>query len=189
MDWKCSEFRQLSPRELYAILCERSAVFVVEHAYIHLDIDGKDENALHIFALDAQSPACRVVAYARLLPGDDDDPETTIDRVLACPEHRDDGTLVELVERALVASRRTWPGHAIHLNVPVQQAAFYEDLGFKKAVGPFLEFGVPYITMIWRPLPLPNRRFSAHGATRLGSPRQNSTPQPDSLIAAMGARR
>src|SRR5260370_35641462 len=46
MDWKRSEFEQLSTRELYSILRIRSAVLVVEYAHIHLDNDCDDGDAL-----------------------------------------------------------------------------------------------------------------------------------------------
>ncbi|WP_206998898.1 GNAT family N-acetyltransferase [Trinickia mobilis] len=150
MDWKCTEFEQLSTRELYSILRIRSTVFVVEYAHPHLDLDCKDDRALHVFALEREQGLQLVAAYARLLPGDEYDPEITIDRIVTYTNRRDDETHDQLVAHALIAARTAWPGRPIHTNVPADQAAVYERFGFRKAVGPFLEHGMPYINMAYR---------------------------------------
>ena len=42
-------FHDLTTQELYNILQLRSEVFVVEQECIYQDIDGKDQNAIHVF--------------------------------------------------------------------------------------------------------------------------------------------
>ena len=154
MEWKCSEFEHLTAHELYSILRVRSSVFVVEHAHIHLDIDDKDDTALHVFALepelDAGPDALKIAAYARLLPGDEQDPEIIIDKVLTTPKRRDDNTHDLLVTHTMAAAQTVWPNHPIHINVATHQEDIYASFGFRKAVGPFLEHGQPYIGMVWR---------------------------------------
>jgi ElaA protein len=150
MEWKCSEFRHLTAHELYSILRARSSVFVVEYAHIHLDIDDKDDAALHVFALEPGPDSPQIAAYARLLPGDEQDPEVVIDKVLTTPKRRDDDTHDLLVTHTMAAAQTVWPNHPIHISVATHQEAFYESFGFRKAVGPFLEHGIPYIGMAWR---------------------------------------
>lgn len=69
MEWHCCEFEHLSAVDLYAILRARNTVLVVEDAHTHLDIDGKDAGALHVYATVRNGDAVEVAAYARLLPG------------------------------------------------------------------------------------------------------------------------
>jgi len=149
MEWKCSDFEHLSTHELYLILRARSTVFVVEHARIHLDIDDKDETALHVFFVEQDQSSPQIGAYARLLPGDEFDPEVVIDKVLTGPARRDDDTHSLLLTHALAAAWTAWPGHAIHISVPTHEEKVYETFGFRKAVGPFLEHGIPYLGMAW----------------------------------------
>jgi len=150
MEWKCSDFKHLLTSELYAILRARSTVFVVEFAHIHLDIDDKDQNALHIFLIEPDQITPQVFAYARLLPGDDVDPEILIDKMLTATLKRDDDTHDQLICQALAAAQTVWPDHAVHINVPGLKESFYNGFGFRKTAGLFLEHGTPYLRMAWR---------------------------------------
>ncbi|WDD95311.1 drug:proton antiporter [Burkholderia sp. FERM BP-3421] len=148
MDWTCCEFRHLSSNELYLILRVRNAVLVVEDAHTFLDIDGKDESAVHVFATDRSGARPAIAAYARLLPGDEIDPETTIDKWLTSAAHRDDGTAAALAEHALAAAHARWPEAPVRTQAPAHREAFFVGFGFRKADGPFLEHGAPYIGMV-----------------------------------------
>ncbi|MFM0336418.1 GNAT family N-acetyltransferase [Paraburkholderia fungorum] len=145
MNWKTLEFEQLSARELYLVLRARSAVFVVEQSHVCLDADGRDEHSLHLFAVEDMSRPMPILAYARLQPGDAEDPEITIDKVLTSPLRRGDGTAEQLIERVLHVIAERWPGHAARVNAPVGLRDFYEQFGFRKTEGPYLEHGVPFI--------------------------------------------
>jgi ElaA protein len=147
MEWKCSEFKHLSTHELYSILRARSAVFVVEYAHIHLDIDDKDQGALHIFGLESDGGSPQVVAYARLLPGNEEEPEVVIDKLLTVSKRRDDDTRDLLMTHALAAVQTVWPDHPIHINVSAHLEVFCESLGFRKAVGSLLDQGASCVGM------------------------------------------
>lgn len=145
MNWKTLEFDQLSARELYVVLRARSAVFVVEQSHVCLDADGRDEHALHVFAADDMTRPMPILAYARVHPGDAEDPEIMIDKVLTSPLRRGDGTAELLIERVLDAVAERWPGRAARVSAPVGLRGFYEQFGFRKTEGPYLEHGVPFI--------------------------------------------
>ncbi|WP_090862489.1 GNAT family N-acetyltransferase [Paraburkholderia diazotrophica] len=145
MNWKTLEFEQFTARELYLVMRARSAVFVVEQAHVCLDADGHDEKALHVFAVDDMSRPMPVLAYARLRPGDDEDPEVVIDKIMTSPRRRGDGTAEMLIERALQAVAQRWPGRHVRVTAPEGLKSFYEQFGFRKTEGPFLEHGAPYI--------------------------------------------
>jgi predicted GNAT family N-acyltransferase len=145
MNWKTLEFEQLSGRELYLILRARSAVFVVEQSHVCLDADGRDESSLHVFAAEDMMRPMPILAYARVQPGDAEDPEIIIDKVLTSPLRRGDGTAEMLVERVLHAIVERWPGHAARVSAPLDLRGFYEQFGFRKTEGPYLERGMPFI--------------------------------------------
>ena len=151
MNWKTLEFEQLTARELYLILRARSAVFIVEQSHVYLDADGRDEAALHVFAAEDMSRPMPILAYARIQPGDAEDPEVVIDKVLTSPARRGDGTAELLIERVLQASAERWPGRAIRVAAPVGLRGFYEQFSFRKTEGPFLEHGVPFIGLTRSP--------------------------------------
>jgi predicted GNAT family N-acyltransferase len=148
MDWKCCEFGQLSSAEIYQILRARNAILVVENAHMHQDIDGKDGSAVHVFAVDTIGGESLVVAYARLRPGDEVDPEAMIDKSLTHTTRRDDDTADRLIERALAAAHERWPQAPVRTHSPVHREAFYKRFGFRKVDGPFLQHGMPFIGML-----------------------------------------
>jgi ElaA protein len=86
-----------------------------------------------------------VIAYARLQPGDEEDPDVVIDKVLTSPARRGDGTAEMLIERALRAVAEHWPGRLVRVTAPIGLKSFYEQFGFRKTEGPFLEHGMPFI--------------------------------------------
>ena len=145
INWKTLEFEQLTARELYLILRARSAVFVVEQSRVHLDADGRDEGALHVFAVESANRTMPILAYARVQQGDLEDPEVVIEKVLTSPGRRGDGTAEMLIERALREIAARWPGRGVRVTAQVGLKSFYEQFGFRKTEGPFLEHGVPFI--------------------------------------------
>src|ERR1700761_6762977 len=149
MNWKILDFEQLTAREMYLILRARSAVFVVEQSHVYLDADGHDETALHVFAVEDMQRPMPVIAYARIQPGDAEDPDVLIDRVLTSPARRGDGTAELLIERVLQAITERWPGRRVRATAPVELRGFYAQFGFRQTEGPFLEYGVPFIGLTW----------------------------------------
>ncbi|MGF6238986.1 ElaA protein [Paraburkholderia sp. GAS38] len=169
MNWKTLEFEQFTARELYLVMRARSAVFVVEQSHVCLDADGHDEQALHVFAVEDMSRPMPVMAYARIQPGDAEDPEVVIDKVLTSPARRGDGTAEMLIERVLQAIAERWAARVVRVTAPVSLRGFYEQFGFRKTEGPFLEHGVPFIGLTCQ----------LRGArTALGSWRRERTAAP-----------
>jgi ElaA protein len=148
MNWTCKTFAELSSLELYHILRARSAVFVVEQSCVRLDIDGKDERAVHLFAQD--SGPMPIAAYARLSANSDDEPEVLVDRLFTNAQRRGDGTAELLLEHLQREVATRWPGHLVRLSAPTFLKAFYEQFRFRKVDGPYLDYGVPHIGMSWR---------------------------------------
>ncbi len=148
MNWTCKTFAELSSTELYHILRARSAVFVVEQSCVRLDIDGKDERAVHLFA--HESSPMPIAAYARLSVNDDDEPEVIVDRLFTNAQRRGDGTAELLLGHLQREVAARWPGHLVRLSAPTFLKSFYEQFRFRKVDGPYLDYGMPHIGMSWR---------------------------------------
>jgi ElaA protein len=148
MNWKTLDFEQITARELYLILRARSAVFVVEQSRVHLDPDGRDEAALHVFAVDDILRSMPVIAYARLREAPGAPPEVVVDRILTSPLRRGDGTAEALMERVLAAAGERWPGRAVRLLAHADLLGFYEAYGFRVVEGPFIEHGARLISLM-----------------------------------------
>ena len=148
MNWTCKTFAELTSLELYHILRARSAVFVVEQSCVRLDIDGKDERAVHLFAHEAGPMP--IAAYARLSINEDDEPEVLVDRLFTNAQRRGDGTAETLLEHLQREVALRWPSHMVRLSAPTFLKAFYEQFRFKKVDGPYLDHGIPHIGMSWR---------------------------------------
>jgi predicted GNAT family N-acyltransferase len=150
MDLKNIKFDQFTAQELYLVLRARSAVFVVEQSHIHLDLDGKDQRAVHVFAIERTETSQEVAAYARLFEDDGEERSVVIDKVFTSPARRGDGTGTLLLRfiQALLSER--WPGRRVHVSAPLALRAFYENFGFRKFEGPYLDHGTAYIGMTWR---------------------------------------
>ena len=64
MEISIKTFSEFTLEELYQVLQLRSEVFVVEQDCVYQDIDGKDQEALHIMG----SLKGKIIAYTRCFP-------------------------------------------------------------------------------------------------------------------------
>ena len=84
LEIKEKSFKALNTKELYDLLQLRSEVFVVEQNCVYQDIDGKDQNALHILGYKHNN----LVAYTRLFKPGDYFEEASIGRVIVKANQR-----------------------------------------------------------------------------------------------------
>ncbi|NJM44689.1 MAG: GNAT family N-acetyltransferase, partial [Brachymonas sp.] len=61
MQWHFSSYGALTLQQLYALLQLRSEVFVVEQNCVFQDMDGADEQAMHLLGTQGE----QLLAYAR----------------------------------------------------------------------------------------------------------------------------
>src|SRR5690625_1078055 len=97
MEFDAKSFENLSTTELYEILQLRSAVFVVEQDCAYQDVDGKDQNALHVLG----KVNGNLKAYARCFGPGKYFPEAAIGRVIIHPDYRRQQYGHLLIERAI----------------------------------------------------------------------------------------
>ncbi len=143
--WQVSRFEQLNSRDMYRILAARAAVFVVEQTCPYQDIDGLDDQAIHLWAETFKG---KLIAYARLLPPDVRFPEPSIGRVMTIDEGRGRGLGRLLMIRALNEAAKAFPGEPVRISAQLYLEKFYNGLGFQTVSKPYLEDDIPHLEML-----------------------------------------
>lgn len=148
MQWHCKTYEQLSKAELYAILKARQDVFVVEQQCPYDDIDGDDEQWVHIFATQDDE----LVSYVRVRPYDTKDNELgRIGRMLVRFEYRRHGLARQTMERALAYFKKNHPSQqGLILSAQVYLIDFYKSLGFTEIGYEYREDGIAHHDLEWR---------------------------------------
>ena len=100
MQVEVKTFEELGVEELYKLLQLRSEIFVVEQECLFLDLDDKDQSALHVLGWEGQELA----AYARIFGPGDSFKEASIGRVAVHPDFRGKG-LGAAIMKATMAAR------------------------------------------------------------------------------------
>ena len=141
--FKIKRFNELSTVELYSLLQLRSEVFVVEQNCVYLDVDGKDEKALHVLGMFGEE----LVAYARIFkPGDYFD-EASIGRVLVKQVYRDRKWGYDLMHEAIRVTKEELNETNITISAQCYLQKFYENVGFVQTSEIYLEDDIPHIEM------------------------------------------
>lgn len=138
-------FDDLAPLELYRVLQLRSQVFVVEQACLFQDLDDHDRRAIHIFT-DVREDA-PLAGCVRALPPGITYPEASFGRVATASFARKEGLGRALVEAALAWLAEHHPG-PVHIGAQSYLERFYRSFGFEQVGEPYLEDGIPHLSMI-----------------------------------------
>lgn len=136
-------FEALSREELYEVLQLRAAVFVVEQNCVYQDIDGKDHKALHVLGFKSN----KIVAYARLFDQGLYFDEPSIGRVVVAPLERKFGYGHDLMKASIDAIFKNYGKSTIRIAAQTYLIKFYTQHGFEVHGAPFLEDGIPHVTM------------------------------------------
>lgn len=89
---------------------------------------------------------------SRAAAGRPGQPAARIGRVITAPSARGTGLGRQLMQQALVACERLWPGMAIELGAQAHLQDFYASFGFTAISDVYDEDGIPHIDMR-RPVP------------------------------------
>ena len=133
-------FADLSNSELYELLKARFAVFYIEQNIRYQDFDGIDYNAIHL-ALHQKG---HVLAYARLFKGKERG-QWILGRMLTTERGKGHGRYI-LLQAISEAERQG--AKTLVLHAQIQVVPFYKKFGFETLEKPFIEAGIPHITMI-----------------------------------------
>lgn len=135
----------IAAADLYAALCLRSEVFVVEQACVYLDPDGQDLDATTIH-LWLSAPDGTMASYVRVLaePGGGH----RIGRVVTEPAHRGQHLAARLIEHALTLCQ-----HPVVLHAQSHLVAVYGRHGFVADGPEYLDDGILHTPMRLAPGP------------------------------------
>lgn len=135
------DFEGLTVHDLYALLRLRSAVFVVEQDCVFLDLDDRDQTAVHALVQHGD----RLVACARWY---DEHDELHLGRIVTDPSVRGTGVGHAIVRDCVAEMTRRHPGRAIVMSAQAHLAGFYAQHGFVIEGDGYDEDGIPHVRMV-----------------------------------------
>ncbi len=154
MEIKIKTFNEFSLDELYQVLQLRSEVFVVEQNCVYQDIDGKDQNALHVLGFKNND----IIAYTRCFDKGKYFEEASIGRVTVKENERKFSYGHDILKASIDVIKSSFKTTRIKISAQVYLTKFYESHGFQQIGEGYLEDGIPHIAMILtRPKNIDNR--------------------------------
>ena len=136
-------FQELTTDELYELRRVRSEVFVVEQNCVYQDLDGDDQQSVHLW-LTVED---KVVALARVCPAGSHMKEISIGRVITTERGKGYGKQIML--HAIDAAIEHFGATLIVIEAQEYARGFYESVGFRQSSEPFMLDGIPHIKMTW----------------------------------------
>jgi ElaA protein len=136
-------FNKLDLKELYHSLQLRAEIFVVEQNCVYNDIDGNDEIAYHLLAVDNG----HLIGYVRMLPGGTRFKHTSIGRLVVHKDYRFKGLARQLMQEAAQWIHENWNSQLIQISAQKYLKAFYKSLGYEIVSDEYLEDGIPHLKM------------------------------------------
>lgn len=136
-------FKELTTKELYYLLQLRSEVFVVEQDCVYLDIDGKDEKALHCLGYKDGN----IVAYTRIFKPGDYFNEASIGRVVVKESQRQHKYGYDIMKASINVIKHQFKTDVIRISAQTYLKRFYNNLNFIEVGEEYLEDGIPHINM------------------------------------------
>lgn len=135
-------FAELSSEELYEILQIRMAVFVVEQKCPYQDIDGMDDEAVHVMLKKDGN----IAAYLRIVNKDNAQNLVQIGRVLTMERRAGLGSAV--LKAGIEVAEAKMNAKKIYIEAQVYAKGLYEKEGFVVSSEEFLEDGIPHVQMM-----------------------------------------
>ncbi|WP_100076211.1 GNAT family N-acetyltransferase [Chryseobacterium camelliae] len=142
--WKIKSFEELTVPELYAIIKARVDVFVVEQDCPYPDLDGYDQQALHLWAEQDGD----VLAYCRIFSKGIKYDEASIGRVLTTAQARGKNLGKQLIDYAVQAVENRFHTPEIRISAQDYLLKFYSGFGFEDTGKKYLEDDIPHTEMI-----------------------------------------
>ena len=142
MDLFVKRFGELTNDELYDILRLRVSVFVVEQNCPYMELDDRDQAAIHVYMKDENG----IQAYMRILDRGVKSEHVSIGRVIAVKRRSGVGTL--LLQAGLRAARECFTADSIHVEAQTYARGLYAKQGFVQISDEFLDDGIPHVKML-----------------------------------------
>ncbi len=142
--WNIKSFEEFTVPELYAIIKARVDVFVVEQACPYPDLDGYDQQALHLWAEENGN----ILAYCRIFGRGIKYDEASIGRVLTTAQARGKNLGKQLINYAVQAIENRFHTPEIRISAQDYLLKFYSGFGFEDTGKKYLEDDIPHTEMI-----------------------------------------
>lgn len=136
-------FKELTVDELYELLRVRSEVFVVEQNCAYQDMDGDDQESIHLWLTSED----KTVAVARVCPAGTHMQEISIGRVVTTERGKGYGKQIML--HAIDEAIEYFGAKRIDIEAQEYAKGFYESVGFEQSSDTFMLDGIPHIKMTW----------------------------------------
>ena len=142
MELRVKRFGELTLDELYRLLQLRVAVFVVEQNCPYMELDDRDQAAIHVWLEDQEG----IQAYLRVMkPGVESDC-FSIGRVVTARRGSGLGRLI--MDEGVRYLKDEFDASCVYLEAQTYARGFYEKLGFRQVSEEFVLDGIPHIRMI-----------------------------------------
>lgn len=145
MEWNIKKFEMLTNKELYDILEQRIAIFIVEQDCSYQDCDYKDQESYHLICKEDE----KVVAYLRIIPCGISYDEASIGRVIVRQEYRRLGLAREAILKAISFIQEEFHENSIRISGQNYLMDFYQSLGFEIVSDIYLEDGIEHREMLY----------------------------------------
>ncbi|SFW56010.1 GNAT family N-acetyltransferase [Cellulophaga fucicola] len=136
-------FKELTTKDVYAVLQLRSEIFVVEQNCVYQDVDGKDFKAFHVLGYKDNN----LVAYTRIFKSGDYFKEASIGRVVVKKSERKHKYGYVIMQESIAAVKEHLQETTIKISAQKYLLKFYNNLGFKEEGEEYLEDGIPHMVM------------------------------------------
>ena len=143
MKIEIKRFNELSLLDLYKSLSLRNQVFIVEQNCVYQDIDGYDEEAMHVMLYENDD----LVAYARIFDKGIKYETASIGRVVVSPEKRNLNLGHVLVNASIQAIHENFETEEITISAQENLQKFYAAHGFVTTSDMYLEDDIPHVQM------------------------------------------
>lgn len=139
---RIKHFNDLTNKELYEILKTRQEIFVVEQNCPYMDIDGLDENSIHVFSMNEEG---RVTGCLRVFMRDEKKKVAQIGRVVTLTHGTGLGGI--LLHKGVEIALERFEADSIYLEAQTYAIGYYAKEGFQVVSEEFLEDGIPHVKM------------------------------------------
>lgn len=145
IQWYSKKFDELTVSEFHDLIALRIAIFVVEQKCAFQELDGVDQNSIHVLAKNEKQ---EIVACSRLIPPGKLYKEASIGRVSTRIDYRRTGLGRPLMEYSLKQMEQLFPKTPIKIMAQKYLEKFYSDFGFVTISDDFIEDDIVHVYML-----------------------------------------
>ncbi len=153
LTWRWYTFKELTTKNLYAILRLRQEIFIVEQQCAYQDCDNLDTIGWHLvgWQQSGEEDEAVAVAYLRVIPPATTEQLPRIGRLLTHSTIRKRGIGAQLIKKALSQINLTHQESAVQISAQLYLVNFYEKYGFQPTSEAYEEDNIPHVEMVYTP--------------------------------------